>query len=140
MSHREILREQLETDEGIKDFAYQDSEGYWTIGIGHLIDKRKGGKVSEAVIQLMFDEDVTHAEAAALRLVPTFETLSDARKAVLCNMAFQLGERGLGGFHDMLHAVAEGRWDDAAAEMLASTWASQTPARAIRLAHAMREG
>lgn len=29
--------------------AYQDSLGYWTIGVGFLIDGRKGGRLPDAV-------------------------------------------------------------------------------------------
>ena len=40
----EIVRElskQLERDEGRVRHAYQDHLGYWTIGVGRLIDARR---------------------------------------------------------------------------------------------------
>lgn len=40
------LRAQLERDEGRSSTVYQDSLGYWTIGIGKLVDERKGGGLS----------------------------------------------------------------------------------------------
>ena len=141
MNYRDILRTQLSTDEGYRESAYQDSLGYWTIGIGHLIDGRKGGKLSRDVILLIFAEDVFHAEAGAHRLLPNFDDLSDKRKAVVINMVFQLGEDGLGAFHNTLLAIQEGRWDDAADAMLSSKVAQeQTPERWLRHAQNMREG
>ena len=55
-------------------------------------------------------------------------------------MAFQMGVMGLMAFRNMLKAVEEGRFADAATAMIASRWAQQTPGRALRLAEAMRTG
>lgn len=43
----------LTSDEGRVPHAYQDHLGYWTIGVGHLIDRRKGG-VAELPSMMMF--------------------------------------------------------------------------------------
>ena len=43
--------------------AYPDSEGWLTIGIGHLIDKRKGGAISQRVSRLLFEDDIALATA-----------------------------------------------------------------------------
>ena len=37
----------LIAEEGEKLSAYQDSMGFWTIGVGRLIDARKGGGISQ---------------------------------------------------------------------------------------------
>jgi lysozyme len=39
--------EQLTREEGKRRSAYQDHLGYWTIGVGRLIDARKGGGLSD---------------------------------------------------------------------------------------------
>ena len=39
----EKLTAQLRRDEGTKATAYQDHLGFWTIGVGRLIDSRKPG-------------------------------------------------------------------------------------------------
>jgi lysozyme len=137
VSYRQILKAQLSTDEGYRQKPYRDTVGKLTIGVGRNLDDIG---VNDAEISLMLDNDIARAEAAAYRLVPTFEDLSDVRKAVIVNMAFNLGERTLGGFHDTLQAIAEQRWEDAADHMLESHWASQVGARAQRLAQAMRDG
>ncbi len=74
-------------------------------------------------------------------LVKNFDVLTDARKAVLVNMAFQLGIDGLAHFPNTLRAIQEGRWADAAEAMLTSKVATvQAPARWARLALTMRSG
>ena len=85
----------------------------------------------------MFSHDLNRAVNAAVSLFPTFHNLSENRKAVLCNMAFNMG-RGLSAFAIMLRAVNEERWNDAADAMLQSRWAGQVGDRAKRLAAAMR--
>lgn len=52
------LKDDLMRDEGNIRHAYQDSLGYWTIGVGHLIDRRRGGELSDAVIGMILHEDI----------------------------------------------------------------------------------
>jgi lysozyme len=131
------LTEQLRRDEGTESCAYQDSLGYWTIGVGRLIDARKGGGLSNDEIDYLLDNDIKAKTAEVLRALPWAARLSEARRAVLVNMAFQMGTKGLLAFHRTLGSVEDGQYGDAAVEMLNSTWAKQTPARAMRLATQM---
>lgn len=62
------------------------------------------------------------------------------RADVLCSMAYQLGTQGLTAFKQTLQRVADGDFAGAAASMLASLWARQTPERARRHAEVMRSG
>lgn len=140
MSHRDIVRAQLRIDEGTVDHAYLDSEGYWTIGVGRLIDKRRGGKLRPDEIDLMLENDIIAHEADARVLFPSFDTLSANRRAVLVNMAFNLGRERLAGFAHFRAAIRDGAFERAAEEMLDSKWATQVGVRAQRLAKQMREG
>lgn len=141
------LRAELTRDEDDVPWAYQDSEGYWTIGIGHLIDKRKGGQLSERIRKLVFEEDIARVVADLDRYLPWWRTLSDARQRVLINMTFNLGigtatppRKGLLAFQSTLAAIKSGNWDRAASGMLNSLWARQVGKRAERLAKMMRDG
>jgi lysozyme len=136
MSFTDILRAQLRSDEGYRKFPYVDSVGKITIGVGHNLSA-KG--VTDAQVSQWLDDDIADAIAAARELLPEdFDQLSDVRKAVICNMAFQLGGAGLAEFQNTLRNIRDGRWDDAATAMLQSKWAQQVPARARRLANQMR--
>jgi len=137
MTYLDILYPQLERDEGKSSRMYRDSVGVESIGIGHnLRDKA----ISERAIRVIFEDDVADAEKDARRLLPEFDALSDARKAVVINMAFNLGYNRLADFHRTLSFIREGMYDDAARSMLDSKWAKQVGARALRLADAMRKG
>lgn len=130
----DILRAQLPVDEGYKTKLYTDTMGKLTIGVGrNLTDV--GLRHDE--IALCLENDITDAEIIARNLAPNFDVLTDDRKAVLVNMAFNLGPN-LGEFRDTLRAVKEGRWADAADSMLQSKWARQVGSRAIRLSYEMR--
>jgi len=137
MTYLEILHAQLRIDEGVRSSPYTDSVGKLTIGVGrNLTDVG----VSGDEIELMLDNDITSAEKSARKLLPNFDALSDARKAVVVNMAFNLGEYTFSTFQNTLRNIRDGRWEDAATSMLQSKWSTQVGARAQRLADSMRQG
>ena len=129
----------LVRDEGEVLHAYADSLGFLTIGIGRLIDERKGGGISHEEAGLLLLNDIKkHTDAVVARL-PWVVNLSEARRGVLINMHFQLGNI-LFNFTLSLRLIQDGKFDAAATEMLRSTWAAQTPLRAKRMADQMRTG
>ena len=137
----EQLTAQLRRDEGTKATAYQDHLGYWTIGVGRLIDSRKpGAGLRPDEIDYLLRNDINDRVAALTKALPWFLTLDEARKGVLLNMAFQLGTDGLLGFKSTLALVAAGKYAEAAEQMLKSKWSTQTPDRAKRLADQMKTG
>lgn len=137
----EQLTAQLRRDEGWRPLAYQDHLGYWTIGVGRLIDSRKpGAGLRPDEIDYLLRNDINDRVRALGAVLPWFKRLDDARQAVLVNMAFQMGTAGLLGFSTTLDLVRKGQYAEAAAQMLKSKWAQQTPARAKRLAEQMKTG
>lgn len=138
---KQELTRQLKADEGVKAQAYQDQLGFWTIGVGRLIDSRKPGSgLRPSEIDFMLQNDIDDRIEALTRSLPWFQNLDDARKGVLLNMAFQMGVEGLMGFKNTLRMVEDGDYMGAARNMLQSKWAEQTPARAARMAEQMRSG
>ena len=137
MSYFEIVKPQLIIDEGKKRFPYRDTEGLLSVGVGRNLE-HKGLREDE--IDLMLVNDIQEAEDAARALVPNFDSLSDGRKAVVVNMAFNLGQTRLAEFTRTLAAIRDERFDHAATEMLNSKWARQVGDRALRLSAKMRAG
>lgn len=138
---RDRLAVQLRRDESEVLHAYQDHLGYWTIGIGRLIDKRKGGGISAEESAYLFGNDLNERLSAVRRQLPWFDRLDEARQGVLINMSFQMGVDGLLGFRNTLAMIERGDYAAAADGMLNSLWArEQTPARARRLSEQMRTG
>lgn len=136
----EKLRAQLIRDEGSVSHAYQDSLGYWTIGVGHLIDAKKGGSLPQGIIDDILDYDIEAHTNALLKAFPWVADLDPIRQAVLINMAFNLGIDGLSGFGHTLALIRSGDYTGASMAMLQSKWATQVGIRATRLAEQMRLG
>lgn len=135
---RNALINQLIIDEGFRSAAYQDSLGYWTIGIGRMVDARKGGGISLDEAKLLLYNDITKFANELNEHIPWWTNMTNARQNVLLNMAFNLGINGLLGFKNTLEHMRNGRYSDAADNMLKSKWATQVGARAVRLAAIMR--
>ncbi len=136
-SHRDIVRAQLRVDEGVREKPYRDSVNKLTIGVGRNLDDT-GVRPDENA--LMLENDLAEAEADCRVLYANFNELSAARRAVLVNMAFNLGRERFAGFKLMRAAVLAGNFSAAALQMLGSKWAIQTGERAYRLAKQMRDG
>jgi lysozyme len=134
------LIDQLRRDEGEVLYAYKDTLGYWTIGVGILIDKEKGGGLLPEESEFILQNRVRKRREAVSKALPWFDKLDEARKGVLLNMSFQLGVDGLLGFRNTLEEVRKQNYAKAAERMLLSKWATQTPERAKRLAKQMITG
>ncbi len=135
------LVRQLNGDEGRKACVYQDHLGFWTIGVGRLVDARKpGAGLRPKEMDYLLANDIEDRVQQLTTRLPWFLQLDEARQGVLLNMSFQLGVDGLLGFKNTLELVRTGKYAEAAAAMLQSKWASQTPERAKRMSDQMRDG
>lgn len=134
------IYEQLKQDEGEVLHVYQDHLGYWTIGVGILVDKRKGGGLRPEESEFIFRNRLQLLRRDVASKIPFFSNLNEARQGVLLNMAYQMGPHGLLGFKNTLKTIESGDYVKAGAEMLQSLWARQTPARAKRMSQQMITG
>lgn len=138
---RDELIRQLRGDEGERSQVYQDHLGYWTIGVGRLVDKRKPGSgLRPKEIAYMLNNDIDDRASELTKRIPWFDKLDPVRQGVLLNMSFQMGVEGLLGFKTTLRLVEASQYVAAADQMLKSKWATQTPQRAKRLSAQMRTG
>jgi lysozyme len=143
---RERLREILEREEGVKYEIYLDHLGIPTCGVGHMLipeDEEHGCEVgtpvSEERVAALFEADLKIVEDDCWQLFDHYEHLPDNIQLVCAAMAFQLGRSRLSGFKKFRAAINEGRWSDAADEMIDSRWYKQTTARAERMIALVRE-
>ena len=135
------LVEDVKRHEGWSPTVYEDTQGYWTIGYGFLVDPAWGGAgltegEGEFILKNRLQDRIVRLEGA----LEFFENLSDARQRALVNMSYQLGVSGLLSFNKMLIALANGDYNRAADEALNSRWAKQTPNRAQEIADILRFG
>jgi len=134
------LESQLRIDELEVLHAYQDHLGFWTIGVGRLIDRRKGGGITKEEAAYLLNNDIRRITATIKEYLPWLDNLNPPRQGVLLNMAFQMGTGGLFLFVNTLNLIRDGKFEEASHAMLQSKWATQTPDRAKRLAEQLRTG
>uniref|UniRef100_UPI00406992DB Endolysin,Stimulator of interferon genes n=1 Tax=Salpingoeca macrocollata TaxID=1924736 RepID=UPI00406992DB len=152
--------EMLRIDQGLRLKIYKDTEGYYTIGIGHLLTKspslnaakseldkaigrNTNGVITKDEAEKLFNQDVDAAVRGILRnakLKPVYDSLDAVRRAALINMVFQMGETGVAGFTNSLRMLQQKRWDEAAVNLAKSRWYNQTPNRAKRVITTFRTG
>jgi len=148
MSAIDLAAQLIRKHEGLRLTVYDDAtgkeigpgytlEGHPTIGYGRCLDRR-GIDLAEANEMLRTDLDA--ASWLAMDVTNAWNDLNAARRAVLIDMAHNLGGQGLLGFSKFRQALDRKAYDTAAAEMLDSKWARQVGARAVTLAEIMRTG
>ena len=156
MPEIEIVKEQLKRHEGLAKWnktktlivPYTDSRGYLTIGYGICIDSFKGGltlEECETLLKMRIDKMVAEINRDK-HLSPIYKKCNTYRKAVLINMAFNMGlgtygsNDGLLGFKNTLAYIKAGDYEQASVNMLQSLWAKQVKGRANELAKIMKNG
>lgn len=152
--------EMLRYDEGLRLDIYKDTEGYWTVGIGHLLtkdpsiavaqkelDKLMGratmGKITQKEAEDLFAVDCRKVDRGIegnSSLSTTFNGLDSVRRDALRNMVFQMGVAGVAGFKNSLKLLQSKQWEQAAVNLKQSRWFKQTPNRAKRVIETFRTG
>jgi lysozyme len=134
------LRQRLIDKEGLRLSAYTDGESYLTIGVGHLIDERKGGKITLDTAYYILDKDIQEKIADLDNHLPWWKDLDDVRQRIMIELCFNLGINGLLGFHNTLDCIRGGHWEEAGAHLLDSRAAKQTGHRYNELAQMLISG
>ena len=146
-----LMKNQLKHDEGFRPTVYTCTQGVKTVGYGRNI--KANWFTDDEVLEIIEHEGISK-DLAQKWLVESlnelleqldeklecFGELNVPRKAVLVNMAYNIGIKGLMGFKKMLAAIDDNDFEKAASEMLDSRWANQVPIRAQRLTKQMRSG
>ena len=124
----------IKRHEGRRLKPYKCPAGKLTIGYGRNLDAN-GITHDEAEAMLTHDVVTT---VNAVKKYNFYEGLSDVRKAVVVDMAYNLGLGGLRSFVKFRKHLTHRDYLSAAREMMDSKWATQVPNRAKRLAAMMR--
>jgi len=145
----------LNYEEGYRKSPYIDTEGYPTVAGGIKIGP-KGAPLSNYIFTVprlvgdAWQTTIAAQKLAQMKTVPAIaaalSVCNDARTDILLSMAYQIGVgnpklgTGLAGFTGTLGFIAKGDFAAAAAEMINSKWAQQTPNRARRHAQVISDG
>lgn len=132
----DVLKAQLRAHEGVRRFAYMDTVGKISVGVGrNLSDKG----LSPREIDFLLDNDVDEcvADVAAL---PWFSGLDEVRQHVLLDLRFNLGAAGLRRFPALLNALSERDFPRAAKSLRESRFYVQTKSRGVHLVGMLQTG
>ncbi len=135
------LIDSIKLGEGFSRTGYRCSLDKLTLGFGRCIDPDvPGAGITEEEAEYLLTNDIERFEEAAERVVGSevWSWLSQRRRDVLTEMAFNMGPGNLAKFQNMIAALEEQDYDLAAAEALDSRWAKQVGQRAERLAQRLR--
>lgn len=128
---RHLLAQEVQTAEGLRLKAYQDSLGVWTIGYGTNLQELTIDKGT--AIKWLADK-LAEAERECERF-PWYAGLSPRRQRAVVELVYNLGMPRLMGFTKTLAALSQGEYATAAKELLDSKWAQQVgPTRSHRIA------
>lgn len=117
----------LQKEEGYRQFPYRDTKGKLTVGIGMNLDsgkyskeeieryKKDGCSLEEALSEL--SQEVRYLDMQLQNYIG-YSNLDDIRKAVLVDMAYNMGLMKVHGFGEMWKAILYKSYDKAAHEML----------------------
>jgi len=142
----DVLRKQIEADEGCKYEIYLDHLGLPTFGIGHLVtesdeeyNRPVGTFITTDRVAECFNKDVGTVLEDCERLYADFDSLPEEVQLIIANMMFNMGYPRLSKFKGMKAGVDARDWQQAADEMVDSKWYHQVTNRAERLVSRMRE-
>ena len=133
----EKLIANLIRDEGLRLKPYLDTEGKLTIGVGRNLHDNG---ISEQEAKALLDNDIQSHCRDLDQHIGWWKTLDEVRARALANMAFNLGIHRLLGFKNMLIALQNGNWVEAAKQAKDSKWYTQVGTRADRIIHMFETG
>ena len=137
------LLNQIRRHEGLRLKPYHCSENFLSLGYGRNLDTNG---ISEAEAEFMLSNDLLACESE-MKDEGWYNQLDETRRAVVLNMAFNLGKPTLLKFKKFIGALSDDDYETASKEMVTgsdgvspSKWASQVGKRAYELADQMRTG
>lgn len=114
----------IKEHEGSQRYAYSDSLGYITVGIGRCLDRRRGKGLSSQEQTYLLSNDIQECKDE-LEPLSWYQMQDDVRKCVLIEMCFNMGAANLFAFHKMIASLKDRDYKQATQEMRSSLWASQ---------------
>lgn len=159
MPLNEFMEKQIAKHEGKKNYPYKDTEGKWTIGIGHLIgdgsDKAlaksgyskysKDNPMPDEQVSELFTKDLEKHRKIA-ESYPFYDNMSEEGKKAIIDLTFNMGDfynkkkdDGTYMWEDLRKQLNNGEWDAAADNLASSLYARQVGNRAVTVTNQLRK-
>lgn len=150
MQTLKIAKQIVKLDEESNKFKtkpYYCSENFPTIGWGFKVGN-KGAMLPNMTMaeedgEVFLDANINSIIKFLIdnpKTANAYRRANNVRRAVMCSIAYQVGNAGLLGFKKMLLALSAADYETAAAECLDSLAAKQAPERFARNANMLRTG
>ena len=110
--------------EGRARYAYEDTLGNITIGIGRNISQRSGKGLSLDEQMYLLNNDIVSCRNQ-LKSMPFYQIQDDVRKDALVEMCFNMGLPHLCCFRNMISDLSEKLYESAVRSARESKWATQ---------------
>ncbi len=123
-------------NEGFRKHPYRCTSGKLTIGYGRNLDDNG---ISEDEASYLLDRDLM-ALNLKLYKIKEYRTLDSRRQAVIIDMAYNMGYKGILGFSNMWKAIKDNNFELAADEIINSKYAEQLKNRSSWNARIMLTG
>ncbi len=121
--------------EGLKQVAYLDNEGNWTIGLGHTPAYPGESWTLATCMSVFFNDVYAKGYQPVTTNLPWVSQLSVPRQWVNYNASFNMGFTGWSAFEETLTSMQNGNWLATIQNMKASDWYDQVPNRVMALAY-----
>jgi len=131
-------QKRLKKEEGLCLKPYKDTVGVLTIGFG--LNLEDGITLEEAEYLLNSRALKAIDDLQSVFTIDVLEDIGNVRCSVLADMIYNLGKTRFRLFRRMINAIKKRNYEQAAHEMLESTWARQVGERAVVLAGIMLRG
>jgi lysozyme len=133
------LHSQLKIDEGCRLYVYPDSLGFLTIGYGRLVDRKKGGQISQEEAEYLLNNDIA-AKEKDLAPYSWFAGLDSVRQSAVVNMCFNLGIQGLLHFPHFLGYLQVKDFPNAVLQIKDTPWHAEVGVRGDRIIAMIEKG
>jgi len=140
----DTVKDFLELNEGNENEPYKDSEGNWTVGIGHYIGKTLPDRfknddgnpriLSDEEVQTLFEKDYKEHKEDASSL-PMYNSLDNKGKQALIDLTFNMGSEVFNEnkWPKFFDALGNKDLKTASKELKNSKWYNQVNVRAPRV-------
>ena len=139
----EDVNASLKHNEGFRSQIYKDTMGYDTIGYGHKLteeDKKSGrfkNGISKGEAERLLEQDERLHTSGLHRVAPWVKKQPQEVQEVLKDMAYNMGPNFIKDWPQFARQIREGKYKEAADNMLNTRYAEQVGNRATRNAQVL---
>lgn len=146
MLNQDQLLLDLARDEGFRPYVYDDANGklivpgytlvgHPTVAYGWALDVTP---CDQELGQLILNHQATDKYNELLKALPWITDKPEPVQRALCNMAFNLGVKGLIRLFIFVNLLQQGKYSAAADDLETTLWYKQVGQRAVRISQLIR--